>query len=195
LGRPVIARSLSRTKNSERARIGGYRTKLPNPLAPGPLRFVLGLHFFLPPPGERCGRCWSQLGGGHSGDAFWRDLGGNGPAAGALNRAYPWPASGCQLPVVRRGTTATASCAASSASASASAVVACSGTWHVALSAINPPPPPRPRPISPKRPRGGRGRAPRWHPKPIPGPARAPRGCLGGPGTRHKASADRPGSY
>jgi hypothetical protein len=41
----------------------------------------LGAAFFFlaRPPGERCGRCWSQLGGGHSGDALWRDLGANGP--------------------------------------------------------------------------------------------------------------------
>jgi hypothetical protein len=32
-----------------------------------------------PPGGELCGRGWSQLGGGHSGDALWRDyLGGKG---------------------------------------------------------------------------------------------------------------------
>jgi hypothetical protein len=29
-------------------------------------------------------RGWPQLGGGRPGDAFWRDLGGDGPAAGAL---------------------------------------------------------------------------------------------------------------
>ena len=42
---------------------------------PGGLWFVLVLHIFLAPPGELCGRGWSQLGGGRSGDALWRDLG------------------------------------------------------------------------------------------------------------------------
>jgi hypothetical protein len=54
----------------------------------GCLCSVLVLHFFLPPPGGLCGRGWSPLGGGHSGDAFWRDArlgGGDGPAAGAPN--------------------------------------------------------------------------------------------------------------
>jgi hypothetical protein len=70
------------------ARTGGYRPKLPNSLPRGPLWFVLVLHFFLaPPPGERCGRGWSQLGGGHSVDAFWRDLGGKRPRRWCTNRA------------------------------------------------------------------------------------------------------------
>jgi hypothetical protein len=33
------------------------------------------------------GRGWSQLGGGHSGDAFWRDLGGKRPRRWCTNRA------------------------------------------------------------------------------------------------------------
>jgi hypothetical protein len=50
---------------------------------------VFVLHFFLPPPGELCDRGWSQLGGGHSGDAFWRDLGGKRPRL--------WPLVRCAL--------------------------------------------------------------------------------------------------
>jgi hypothetical protein len=105
LGRPVTARSLPRTKNSERARTGGYRTKLPIPLPRGPLWFVLGLHFFLGlPRGEqRCGRCWSQLGGGHSGDALWRGLGGGRPRRWCVNRAYapirPKPVACCSASI------------------------------------------------------------------------------------------------
>jgi hypothetical protein len=42
-----------------------------------------GREFASPPPGELCGLGGSQLGGWHSGDAFWRDLAGNGPEFGA----------------------------------------------------------------------------------------------------------------
>jgi hypothetical protein len=41
---------------------------------------------------DRTGRGWSQLGGGHSGDAFWRDLEGKWPRRWCTNRAY------CLLP-------------------------------------------------------------------------------------------------
>jgi hypothetical protein len=53
-------------------------------------------NFVSPPPGELCGRGWSQLGEGHSGDTFWRDLGGKRPRRWCTNRAYhiatrrPW---------------------------------------------------------------------------------------------------------
>ena len=46
--------------------------------------------FFLASPGELCGRGWSQLGGGHSGDAFWMArFGGKRPRRWCTNRAYP----------------------------------------------------------------------------------------------------------
>jgi hypothetical protein len=50
-------------------------------------------------------------------------------------------------------------------------------------------PPPGPGPFTRKGPEGGGGggRALWWHPEPIPGPSRAPRGRLGEPGTRQKA--------
>jgi hypothetical protein len=37
---------------------------------------VLQMQMFSPPPDQLCGRGWSQLGGGHSGDALCRDSGG-----------------------------------------------------------------------------------------------------------------------
>jgi hypothetical protein len=89
LGNPVakghwVVRSslvgLSRTTFGLRYELLVARTDLID-LFPPPASwlFVFFLYFFLPPPGELCGQCWDQLGGGHSGDAFWRDLGGNGP--------------------------------------------------------------------------------------------------------------------
>jgi hypothetical protein len=55
-----------------------YRTES----RPGGLWFVLVLQICSPPPaGQLCGRGWSQLGGGHSGDApLWRGFfGGTAP--------------------------------------------------------------------------------------------------------------------
>jgi hypothetical protein len=50
------------------------------------------LQICRPFPGQLCGRGWSELGEGHwGGGGFWQDLGGNGPAAGALIGLTPLP--------------------------------------------------------------------------------------------------------
>jgi hypothetical protein len=78
-GHWVIPRT-ARTAARERfvAAIDMLRSPEPRDLLPPRVSWwcVLVLQFFLPPPGELCGRGWSQLGGGHSGDAFRRDWGG-----------------------------------------------------------------------------------------------------------------------
>jgi hypothetical protein len=56
--------------------------------APGSLVLCLGAAKKLAPPGGALRPGWSQLGGGHSGDAFWRDLRGKRPRRWCTNRAY-----------------------------------------------------------------------------------------------------------
>jgi hypothetical protein len=74
--------------------------------------FCLGAAIFLASPGgELCGRGWSQLGGGHSGDALWRDLGGKWPRRWCTNRAsYPASAARRQAPGARARARARRAC-------------------------------------------------------------------------------------